>query len=116
MHFFAQICDDKFCLNFVMERLSQKKQYARNKERYYDEVIDLYFHGKTAREIAQIVPVSKSTIQRWVDASVEQSEKELPDGVIIPRTPKAYEKSKTAAYDKIVEALSEYNSLMCKKS
>ena len=28
----------------------------------------------------------------------------------------AYEKSKTAAYDKIVEALSEYNSLMCKKS
>ena len=56
MHFFAQICDDKFCLNFVMERLSQKKQYARNKERYYDEVIDLYFHGKTAREIAQIVP------------------------------------------------------------
>ncbi|WP_289692825.1 helix-turn-helix domain-containing protein [uncultured Duncaniella sp.] len=119
-----------------MERLSQKQLYAQNKERYYDEVIDLYSHGKTAREIAQIVPISKSTIQRWVDASVEQSEKELPDGVIIPRTPKAvakmilamtdriaqlerelaYEKSKTAAYDKIVEALSEYNSLMNKES
>ena len=51
-----------------MERLSQKQLYAQNKERYYDEVVDLYAHGKTAREIAQIVPISKSTIQRWVDA------------------------------------------------
>lgn len=118
-----------------MEKLSQKQIYAQNKERYYNEVLDLYAHGKTAREIAQIVPISKSTIQRWVDASVDKAEKELPDGVVIPRTPKAVakmilamtdriaqlereledEKRKTATFDKIVEAFSEYHSLMQKE-
>ncbi len=114
-----------------MEKLSQKQKYTQNKERYHDEVLDLYAHGKTAREIAEIVPISKSTIQRWVDASIDKSEKELPEGAIIPRTPKAVakmiismteriaqlereleeEKRRTALLDKIVEALKEYDEL-----
>lgn len=114
-----------------MEKLSQKQIYAQNKERYYNQVLDLYAHGKTAREIATIVPISKSTIQRWVDGHVGQEEKELPNGIVIPRTPKAVakmissmtkriarlemeleeEKRRTALLDKIVSALAEYELL-----
>lgn len=114
-----------------MEKLSQKQIYTQNKERYYERVLDLYAHGKTAREIAKIVPISKSTIQRWVDSRIDRDEKELPEGVIIPRTPKAVakmilsmseriarleqeldeEKRRTALLDKIMDTLDEYEIL-----
>lgn len=99
--------------------------------RYYEQVLELYAHGKTAREIAKIGPISKSTIKRWVDSRIGKDEKELLEGVTIPHTPKAVakmilsmseriarleeelekEKRRTALLDKIVSALAEYELL-----
>ncbi len=75
-----------------MDKISQRQSYIQNRTLYFEKVLDLYVHGKTAREIARLVPISKSTIQRWVEEGLGKDNQELPEGVAIPRTPKAVAK------------------------
>ena len=41
--------------------------YSSLRDQYYDKVIDLYFHHHMSyRRIAEIIPVSKSGIAKWI--------------------------------------------------
>ncbi len=75
-----------------MVKLSQKASYAENRRLYYDKVISSYTQGRTIREIASIVPNSKSSVQRWIDEYLEKECETLPDDVVIPRTPSSVAK------------------------
>lgn len=119
----------------MQKKISQREAYAQNRELYYKRALDLYAHGKTVREIALVIPVSKSTIQRWIDENVSKEDRELPKGIVIPRTPKAVakmiismnerisrleaelelEKRKTALVDRIIDSWREYESLNSEK-
>lgn len=41
--------------------------YFDTKEKYFDAVIAKYSEGMTAKEITKTIPVSKSTVYRWVE-------------------------------------------------
>lgn len=70
-----------------MDNLSQREAYVEKRRLYYDKVYALYTQGMTVREIATEVPISKSTVQRWVDERIKDEGEDLPSGIIIPRTP-----------------------------
>lgn len=41
--------------------------YSSLRDQYYDKVIDLYFHHHMSyRRIAEIIPVSRSGIAKWI--------------------------------------------------
>jgi len=84
-----------------MEKLSQKASYAENRRLYYDKVISSYTQGMTIREIASIVPISKSSVQRWIDEYLENECETLPDDVTIPRTPSSVAKTIRVMNDRI---------------
>lgn len=54
------------------------------KQKYFDFVIKKYSEGMTAKEIEKIVPVSDSTIYRWVEEHLGKESKIVVDGEIIP--------------------------------
>ena len=82
---------------------SQRELYHEKREKYYAFVIKSYQQGMAAREIAKLVPVSKSTVQRWADEHLKKDCAELPSEMIIPRTAGAVAKQIKAMNTKITE-------------
>lgn len=86
---------------------SQRELYHEKREKYYDFVVRSYQQGMTVREIAKLVPISKSTVQRWVDEHLKRDCPELPEGTIIPRTAGAVSKQIKAMNARIAELESQ---------
>lgn len=82
---------------------SQRELYHEKREKYYGFVVESYQHGMTVREIAKLVPISKSTVQRWVDELLKKDCPELPEDTIIPRTAGAVSKQIKAMSARIAE-------------
>jgi len=70
-----------------MNSKSQKVSYAENRRLYFDKVIELYSQGMSACEVANRVPISRSTVQRWIDEYINRDGVLLPEDMAIPRTP-----------------------------
>ncbi len=83
--------------------LSQRESYYENREKYYDFVISSYQHGMTVREIAQQIPLSKSTVQRWTQAHLDKDCPEPPADINVPRTVGAVAKQIKAMSARITE-------------
>lgn len=74
---------------------------SETRDNYHDIVIRKYSEGVTAKEILNLVPVSKSTLYRWIE---EYFGKEpLPEGVKVPRTPASMAKTIQAMQTRIAE-------------
>lgn len=86
-----------------MERKSQRELYHEKREKYYNFVIESYQQGMTVREIAKLVPLSKSTVQRWADEYLKNDCSELPVDIPIPRTVGAVSKQLKAMNARITE-------------
>ena len=86
---------------------SQKELYHEKREKYYELVVKSYQQGMTVREIAKLVPISKSTVQRWVDEHLKKDCSELSEGTIIPRTAGAVSKQIKAMSARIAELESQ---------
>lgn len=86
-----------------MERKSQRDLYHEKREKYYDFVIKSYQQGMTIREIAKLVPLSKSTVQRWADEHLKKYCSDLPVEMPIPRTVGAVSKQLKAMNARITE-------------
>ncbi len=86
---------------------SQRELYHEKREKYYDFVVGSYQQGMTVREIAKHVPISKSTVQRWVDEHLKKDCPDLPEGTIIPRTAGAVSKQIKAMNARIAELESQ---------
>ena len=82
---------------------SQRELYHEKREKYYDFVIKSYQQGMTVREIATLVPLSKSTVQRWADEHLSKDCDELPAEMPIPRTVSAVSKQLRAMNARITE-------------
>lgn len=93
----------KLYMKFFMDNMSQKQSYAEKRRLYYEEVISQYTQGKTISEISMVVPLSRSTVHRWVGEYVELKSEELPDDVVIPRTPASVAKTIQAMAGRIRE-------------
>lgn len=78
-------------------------KYFDTKAKYYNTVIQLYSEGKSGREIAKAVPVSDSTIYRWVSEHLEKCNGKSTDNIAIPRTPVSVAKTIRAMHARIVE-------------
>lgn len=94
-----------------MRNLSQRELYAEKRRLYYDQVYTLYNQGMTVREIAKKVPICKSTVQRWIDERIKTEGEDLPEGVIIPRTPRTVAKMINAMSSRIA-VLEQENKLL----
>lgn len=70
-----------------MNRKNQKISYAENRRLYFNKVIELYSQGMSAYEVANKVPISRSTVQRWIDEYINREDMSLPEDISIPRTP-----------------------------
>lgn len=89
---------------------SQRELYHEKREKYYDFVIRSYQQGMTVREIAKLVPLSKSTVQRWADEHLKKDCPELPEGALIPRTAGAVSKQIKAMNARIKELESQLDA------
>lgn len=78
-------------------------KYFDARARYYDAVIKLYSEGKSWRDIAKVVPVSDSTIYRWVSEHLEKCNGKAPANIAIPRTLASVAKTIRAMRARIVE-------------
>ena len=86
-----------------ISQMSQRELYHEKREKYFDFVIKSYQQGMTVREIAKLVPLSKSTVQRWADEHLKKDCPELPEGTLIPRTAGAVSKQIKAMNARIAE-------------
>ena len=68
------------------EEKSQRELYHEKREKYYDFVVKSYVEGKTAREIAKLVPVGKSTVQRWAAEYMKTENAGMDGYVSVPKT------------------------------
>lgn len=73
------------------------------RQKYFDFVIKKYSEGMTAKEIEKIVPVSDSTIYRWVEEYLGKESKKDVDDEVIPRTPASVAKTIRAMRKHIAE-------------
>lgn len=85
------------------KRKSQRELYHEKREKYYGFVIKSYQQGMTIKEIAKLVPLSKSTVQRWADEHLKKDCDELPAEMPIPRTVSAVSKQLRAMNARITE-------------
>lgn len=90
-------------------------KYTDQREKYFDIVITKYSEGMTAREIARTIPVSKSTIYRWVEEHFGLGEKTVPSNMVIPRTPASVAKTINAMVQRISELERQVDSLKTSK-
>lgn len=86
-------------------------KYTDQREKYFDIVIAKYSEGMTAREIAKTIPVSKSTIYRWVEEHFGLEEKTVPSNMVIPRTPASVAKTINAMAHRISDLEKQVDSL-----
>ena len=78
-------------------------EYFEKRAKYYDEVIALYSHGLTAKEITKNIPVGKSTVYRWVEEHLAKNNENKEVDIVIPRTPASVAKTIKAMNAKITE-------------
>lgn len=78
-------------------------EYSEKRAKYYDEVIDKYSSGMTAKEITRTIPVGKSTVYRWVQEHLAISEEGQEIDIVIPRTPASVAKTIKAMSARIAE-------------
>ena len=78
-------------------------KYYDKRQKYFDLVIKKYSEGMTAKEIEKIVPVSDSTIYRWVEEYLGKEPKRIADGEVIPRTPSSVAKTIRSMRARITE-------------
>jgi len=91
----------------MQQNKSNKQIYAENRELYFDKVISSYSHGMTVREIANKFPISKSTVQRWVNDYTANECDELPENIELPRTPASVAKTIRAMQSRITRLETE---------
>lgn len=78
-------------------------KYYDKRQKYFNLVIKKYSEGMTAKEIEKIVPVSDSTIYRWVEEHLGKESKRTADGEVIPRTPASVAKTIRSMRARITE-------------
>lgn len=83
-----------------MEKYTAPRE-SEKRDSYFDVVIRKYSEGMTAKEISELVPVSKSTVYRWIDENF--GKEPLPEGVEVPRTPASMAKTIQAMQTRIAE-------------
>lgn len=91
-------------------------KYTDQRKKYYDIVIAKYSEGMTAKEISKSIPVSKSTIYRWAEEYFGLEEKEIPEEMVIPRTPASVAKTIKAMAIRISELEKQVDTLKKRKN
>lgn len=77
--------------------------YFDKKKKYYDLVISKYSMGMTAKEIVKTIPISDSTVYRWVEEHLKKEKTKTFDELVLPRTPSSVAKTIRAMQTKITE-------------
>lgn len=78
-------------------------KYFDTRERYFNEVIKYYLEGMTGAQIARVIPVSDSTIYRWIGEHIKKIGEVRAPGIEIPRTPGSVAKTIHAMHSRITE-------------
>lgn len=78
-------------------------KYFDMRERYFNDVIKYYSEGMTGAQIAKVVPVSDSTIYRWIEEHIKKIGEVHSPGLEIPRTPRSVAKTIRAMHSRITE-------------
>ena len=92
------------------ERKSQRVSYAENREKYFDTVVSLFSQGMSAKEIASIVPIGKSTVHRWVDEYNNRHKTDATDLFNVRKSPQTAVRMLTGMKQRIAELEAQIES------
>lgn len=85
------------------ERKSQRDSYAEKREKYFDTVVSMFAQGMTASEISSVVPISRSTVHRWIDEYNDRQKGQPSEIFNVRKSPQAAVRMLTGMKQRIAQ-------------